>query len=80
MFQRDIKPESVERIVLGGEVIASYPDDMPFPSMLILGFDERRPIHVVVAKDAVIGLCYVITVYRPDSDVWSSDFKTRREP
>ena len=35
-----------------GEVISEYPDDVPFPSCLILGFVGTRPIHVVTARDA----------------------------
>jgi hypothetical protein len=80
MFQRGITPEAVERIVREGDVIASYPDDKPFPSMLILGFDEGQPVHVVVAQDTDTGLCHVVTVYRPDRAVWTDDFRTRRQP
>ena len=80
MFQRAIRPQAVERIVREGEVIASYPDDTPFPSTLVLGFEEGRPVHVVASRDSATGLCHVITVYRPEPDLWGSDFKTRREP
>jgi len=69
----------VLRIVAEGEVIASDPDDLPFPSVLILGFDGARPIHFVVARDAQTMLCFVVTVYQPDPKVWSDDFRTRRE-
>jgi len=62
-----------------GGIIASYPDDTPFPSMVVLGFDEGRPVHVVVARDGGTALCHIVTVYRPDPDVWGDDFKTRRE-
>lgn len=78
MFERGIGPEAVERIVGDGEQIASYPDDTPFPSALILGFDEGQPVHLVVSRDAVTGLCYIVTVYRPEPEAWSVDFKTRR--
>jgi hypothetical protein len=49
LFARDIPPDSVMRILGEGEVIASYPDDVPFPSALILGHDGGEPVHVVVA-------------------------------
>lgn len=68
----------VEDIIKEGEVIASYPNDAPFPSALVLGFDEGRPVHVVVGRDAGARLCHVVTVYHPDPDVWSDNFKTRR--
>jgi len=80
MFHRGIPPEAVERIAAAGEVIASYPDDAPFPSALVLGFDDGRPVHVVVARDAGTALCHIVTVYRPDPELWGDDFKTRREP
>lgn len=63
-----------------GEVIASYPDDVPFPSVLILAFEEREAAHVVVARDPGTGICFVVTVYRPDPHLWSDDFKTRKQP
>jgi hypothetical protein len=61
-------------------VIASYPDDAPYPSVLVLGFDHGRPVHVVVARDAGAALCHIVTVYRSDPELWSDDFKTRRAP
>lgn len=79
MFQRGITPNVVEHIIKEGEVIASYPDDTPFPSVLVLGFDGKQPVHVVVARDAGARLCHVVTAYSPDPNVWSDDFKTQRQ-
>jgi hypothetical protein len=79
MFERAVSPALVLSIISKGEVIASYPDDVPFPSVLLLGFDGQRPLHLVVARDPKSGLCFVVTVYLPDPDVWSEDFRTRRE-
>lgn len=59
-------------------MIASYPDDRPFPSALILGYEQNEPIHLVVARDPASGICFVITVYRPDPALWDEDFRTRR--
>jgi hypothetical protein len=78
MFERSILPEAVVRIIREGEMIASYPDDQPFPSVLILGFERDEPLHLVAARDPASGICFVIAVYRPDSALWSEDFKTRR--
>ncbi|GAB4149448.1 MAG: DUF4258 domain-containing protein [Sphingomonadales bacterium] len=80
MFGRGIAPALVEAVVRHGEVIATYPDDRPFPSALILGSDIEGAVHVVVAQDAAVGLCYIITVYRPDPGLWDKDFRTRRVP
>jgi hypothetical protein len=60
-------------------MIASYPDDIPYPSYLMLGFIGGTPLHVVVGVDANNHHCYVITVYVPDPTRWSEDFKTRKQ-
>ena len=79
LFARAISPDLVIRIIREGEAIASYPDDLPFPSVLLLGFEREEPIHVVVAKDAKAGTCFVVTVYRPAPEMWTHDFKTPRK-
>lgn len=79
MFQRAVTPEAVAAIVARGDVIASYPDDVPYPSVLILGFDAREPVHIVVARNSDSGECTIITVYRPGSETWGDDFRSRRQ-
>lgn len=40
------------RLVAGsGEMIADYPNDTPYPSCLVLGFVQGRPLHLVTAVD-----------------------------
>ena len=48
---RGIREEAVRSAVGTDEVIQEYPDDMPYPSRLVLGWDEEEPIHVVAAYD-----------------------------
>ncbi len=48
MFERQIDSNDVESVLRTGEVIAEYPDELPYPSCLMLGFVEGRAIHVVV--------------------------------
>jgi hypothetical protein len=79
MFEKRISKSDVLEVISDGEVIADYPDDTPFPSALILGFVEDRPIHVVTAIDQESQTCHIITVYRPDSILWSENFKLRRK-
>lgn len=76
MFERFISRSDVRRILETGEVIEEYPDDTPFPSCLVLGFVDNRPLHVVVAVNGPT--CHIVTVYAPDPTVWESDLKTRR--
>lgn len=77
MFEREILPDDVLDVVRNGEIIKEYPEDKPYPSFLILKFVNYRPIHVVIAKNAVNYLCFVVTVYEPDPETWSKDFKTK---
>ncbi|MHB8544640.1 MAG: DUF4258 domain-containing protein [Leptospirales bacterium] len=78
MFQRAITTENVRRVLESGEVIASYPDDTPYPSVLMLGYVQDRPLHVVAGRNPANEECIVVTVYIPDPVLWNEDFKTRR--
>ena len=79
MFERAIKTEYVKDVIGSGEIIADYPDDLPYPSFLMLGMAGGRPIHVVVAIDEDKGRCYIVTAYIPESKLWGPDFRTRSE-
>lgn len=68
----------VHEAVLNSEVIEEYPDDQPYPSVLILGCTlTNRPLHVVCAYDSEEDTAVVITVYHPDSGRWI-DYRRRR--
>ncbi|MGC2420660.1 MAG: DUF4258 domain-containing protein [Candidatus Acidiferrales bacterium] len=76
MAEREIREEDVARIVSEGKEIESYPEDKPYPSRLLLGWVEGRPIHVVTAtgEHEII----VVTVYEPDSGLWERGFERRK--
>ncbi len=78
IFERELNKEWVLFVVQSGEIIEDYPDDVPFPSYLILGFIENTPLHVVLALDEESKICYIITVYIPNQNIWQNDYKTRR--
>jgi len=78
MFERRISEEAVRSTVVAGEVIQEYPDDTPYPSRLILGWDENRAIHVVAACDEQTQTDIIITVYEPDPSQWEPGFKRRK--
>ncbi len=80
MFSRGIVAEDVRAVVDSGEVVASYPDDKPYPSELLLAAPGGHPLHVVLAYNEAEGSGYVVTAYQPDPALWSDDFRTRREP
>ncbi|MCH3965527.1 MAG: DUF4258 domain-containing protein [Clostridium sp.] len=77
MHQRKIKIKDVIDCVMSGEIIEYYESDYPFPSCLILGFnDKKKGIHVVCAVGQ--GYVWMITTYYPDSGEWYEDLRTRR--
>ena len=78
MFERNIGAEDVRRVLSEGEVIEEYPDDTPYPSLLIFGWSEGRPIHVVVAINEKESSLIVVTVYEPEQEKWDADFARRR--
>ena len=78
IFEREIAEEWVLKALAEGEVIADYPEDRPYPSQLLLHFSGNTPLHVVVAIDEENQYSYIITTYIPDSQLWESDFRTRR--
>lgn len=78
VFERRFTVDEVRGAIASGETIADYPNDTPYPSRLLLGFANKRPVHVVVAMDKPNQTCYVITAYEPDPAQWGTDLKTRK--
>lgn len=78
MAQRGVSEEEVMHALLTGETIQVYPDDTPFPSELILGWREGRPLHLVVATDTRRQRKIVITVYEPHPGQWEADFRRKK--
>ena len=80
IFEREISDNDVEKCVINGIVIEKYIDDKPYPSFLVLGYennDLKKPLHVVYAKNDENII--IITAYRPDKDKWVDDYKKRIE-
>jgi hypothetical protein len=62
-----------------GEVIEEYPDDKPYPSVLISGRTATgRPLHVVCAYSKTDDLVVVVTVYSPNEKLWI-DYSRRKK-
>jgi len=80
MFEREISDEEVLKVIQEGEVIEEYPNDEPYPSMLILDFVNDRPIHVVLAVNEEESMGIVVTAYQPDPSLWRDNFRRRRKP
>lgn len=79
MMERDIFRDDVKQVLLNGEMIEEYPDDHPFPSGLFFGIRNEIPLHVVAAVDKEGDWCYIVTVYKPGSQHFEPDFKTRKK-
>ncbi len=78
MFERGISPKKVYQALENGETIEDYSSEMPEPSRLILGFQGKRPFHVVTSGNQETNEITIITVYIPDPNKWNKDFKSRR--
>lgn len=78
MFGRGIEKDEVLEVLRDGEVIERKPDDLPYPSHLMLGFVDGRPLHVVASDDPVEQATVVITAYAPDPDEWDQWFRRRK--
>jgi hypothetical protein len=79
MFDRKISEKEVTEIVTRGKVIEEYQDDSPYPSYLLLGEGNDRPLHVVMAYNNVDNEVIVITAYEPDASKWESGFMRKKK-
>jgi len=61
----------------GFQVVEHYSDDPLGESTLVLTHVDKKPVHVVLSPRK--GFCYLITVYLPDKDKWTEDFKRRKK-
>lgn len=77
MFQRGISKNDIRICVEHGQIIEEYQDDTPYPSLLLLGFVQNRPIHIVLGIDSENDSCIVVTAYEPDRQLWGENFKKR---
>jgi hypothetical protein len=78
MFEREISEKKVRQILEFGEIIDDYSAEMPEPSRLLLGFQGKRPFHVVTSENPQENQITVITVYIPDPGKWKKDHRTRK--
>ena len=78
MFERGISEKRVMEALKSGDTIEDYSSEMHEPSRLILGFQGKRPIHLVASESPETKEITIITVYIPNPDKWSKDFKSRK--
>ncbi len=74
-----LKLDDIFFSVCSGQIIEDYPDDFPYPSCLIYGKTPlKNPVHSVWAYDSESRIAVLITVYRPDPELWI-DWKERKK-
>jgi len=75
--ERNIRFSEVRKALISGKIIEEFPNDQPLPSILILGYADNKPLHIVIGIDDY--LLWLITVYVPSNELWENDFKTRKD-
>ncbi|MEN6544498.1 MAG: DUF4258 domain-containing protein [Armatimonadia bacterium] len=80
MLQRQIRRTDVLKVLLALDCVEEYPNDEPYPSVLLFGQAEDRPLHVVAAWDVDRQQIHIVTAYEPDVDHFEADFRRRRTP
>ena len=76
---RHISVDEIRQAIAVGEIIEDYPNDKYGPSCLILGRTRvGRVLHIQCTHPSR-DLIKMITVYEPDPELWSEDFRVRRE-
>jgi hypothetical protein len=78
MFEREIAPGKIRKALETEDVIEDYSSEMPEPSRLMIGFQGKRPFHVVTSEHPQADEVIVVTVYLPDANKWKKDFRSRK--
>jgi hypothetical protein len=78
MFERKVSVSNISRALQTGETIEDYSAEMPQPGRLTLGFQGKRPFHMVTSENPETNEVTVVTVYIPDPKKWNKDFRDRK--
>lgn len=76
-YAEDISIEDIEAAILSGEILENYPDGPRGKNCLILGYSEKKAIHIVCGLTTLKSV-RVITVYLPTLPKWI-DERTRKK-
>ena len=74
-----ITDQELYEAICHGEVIEMYPDDTPYPSVLLFGRTHaNRPLHTVCAYDGNGDRMIIVTVYQPDPQRWEDNRRRKQ--
>lgn len=74
-----LRKAGVENSLKECTIIEDYPmESRPLPDCLALGFIGDEAVHSVVAIDRDFDRILIVTVYRPSTERWEDDWKTRK--
>lgn len=73
----DMALAEFEALLDGGEVIEETSIAVGVKELVLI-VEWTRPPHVVVVVDDIRSEERIVTVYEPDKDRWSPDFKVRK--
>jgi len=76
MKERNIKYDDIVSSINNGEIIEQYEGDKPYPSCLILGYSDNKPLHIVLSLNN--GIIWIITTYIPTLEKWEEGYKIRK--
>ncbi len=79
LAEREISQTEVISALIRAELVEEYPEDMPYPSALFLGWVEGKAIHIVASFDEETSRVFLITTYYPDEVHFENDRKTRKK-
>ncbi len=75
--ERSITINDILNGIKTGEIIEGYPEDYPYPSCLVLGFNVNS-IHIHIVCGVGDNKLWIISAYYPTLDKWEDDYKTRK--
>jgi len=78
MSARGVSEVEVRAVLEAGKTIERSPDDLSYSSRLILGWVDKRPLHIVASLIDASTIA-VITVYEPTDSRWKSGFRARKK-
>lgn len=73
----DMTLAEFEELLGGGEVIEETQVEDGVKELVLI-IEWTRPLHVVVVVDDIREEERIVTVYEPDKERWSADFKVRK--